>query len=49
MPTVAEMRYLESVPNALRDLIKELKKMNEHLSAIEKKLGGDDAADEPKE
>jgi hypothetical protein len=49
MPTVAEMRYLESVPSALRGLVKELKEMNEHLSAIEKKLGGDEDADEPKE
>ena len=49
MHTVAEMRYLETVPSALCSLVKELKEMNEHLSAIEKKLGGDDAADEPKE
>ena len=49
MLTVAEVRYLESVPSALRGLVKELKEMNEHLSAIEKKLGGDDAADEPQE
>lgn len=49
MLTVAEVRYLETMPSALRGLVKELKEMNEHLSAIEKKLGCDDAVDEPKE
>ncbi len=32
--TVAKMRFLESVPNQLREIAKELKKLNENIAAL---------------
>ena len=34
MPTVAEQRFLERVPNLLYDLTKELEKLNKNLETL---------------